>query len=189
MSLSYSLLIVSILWVLSEILLAVITYSRTEHSKIQDRSSFRYLWIIIMMSIMIGMFVGTTGYGFVRTGNGFIAKTGFVLILIGLIVRWWAILSLRRYFTVNVSIRNTHELVAKGIYKYVRHPSYAGSLLSFFGLGIAFSNWLVTLIIFVPILFAFLRRMRIEEDVLRKHFGEAYDQYSKNTSRLIPKIY
>jgi len=79
--------------------------------------------------------------------------------------------------------------VAKGIYKYVRHPSYAGSLLSFFGLGIAFSNWLVTLIIFVPILFAFLRRMRIEEDVLRKHFGEAYDQYSKNTSRLIPKIY
>jgi len=108
MSLSYSLLIVSILWVLSEILLAVITYSRTEHSKIQDRSSFRYLWIIIMMSIMIGMFVGTTGYGFVRTGNGFIAKTGFVLILIGLIVRWWAILSLRRYFTVNVSIRNTH---------------------------------------------------------------------------------
>jgi protein-S-isoprenylcysteine O-methyltransferase Ste14 len=189
MILSYSLLIVSILWILSEILLAIITYSRTEHSKIQDRSSFRYLWIIILMSIMIGMFVGTTGYGFVRTGNGIIAKIGFVLILIGLIVRWCAIISLRKYFTVNVSIRNTHQLVARGIYQYVRHPSYAGSLLSFFGLGITFSNWLVTIIIFFPILFAFLRRIRIEEDVLRKYFGETYDQYSKNTSRLIPKIY
>ncbi|MGD1046396.1 MAG: isoprenylcysteine carboxylmethyltransferase family protein [Bacteroidota bacterium] len=142
------------------------------------------------MSIMIGMFVGTTGYGFVRAGNTIIiVKIGFVVILIGLILRWWAILSLRKYFTVNVSIQNTHQLVIQGIYKYIRHPSYAGSLLSFLGLGITFSNWIVTIIIFFPILFAFLWRIRIEEDVLRKYFGEAYSQYCKDTSRLIPKIY
>lgn len=189
MFLHNTLFIVSIIWIVSEILLARITYTHTEHSQSQDSSSLRYIWVTIVVSILLGIFVETTGYGYIYIVNTLIVKIGFVFILIGLIIRWWAIISLRKYFTVNVFIQNAHQLVAKGIYRYVRHPSYAGSLLSFLGLGITFCNWISGSIIFLPILFAFLRRIRIEEDVLQKHFGEEYSRYMKNTSRLIPKIY
>jgi protein-S-isoprenylcysteine O-methyltransferase Ste14 len=189
MALSYLLLIISILWILSEIILSRMTYSHSEQAKILDRSSLPFLWITIVVSTTLGIFAGTTGVGFISYRTVIISHIGIVLILLGLIIRWWAILFLRSYFTANVSIQNDHQLIKGGMYQYVRHPSYAGSLLSFFGLGIAFSNWFVTIIIFFPILFAFLQRIKIEEEVLRKHFGEAYNQYSKNTSRLIPKIY
>lgn len=189
MAISYLLLVISIVWILSEIILSRVTFSHSEQAKTLDRSSLPFLWITIAVSVNLGILVGFTGIGFISYKPILISHVGIVLILLGLFVRWWAILILRRYFTANVSIQNGHQLITNGVYKYVRHPSYAGAILSFFGLGIAFSNWLVTIIIFFPVLFAFLRRIRIEENVLRKHFGEAYDQYSKSTSCLIPKIY
>ena len=187
--LSYHLLIISILWILSEIILARVTYSPSEQSKTLDHSSLRFLWITILLSVNFGILVGTTGIGFIRDKATLISFIGIVFIVLGLLVRWWAILYLRRYFTVNVTIQQGHKLVKSGIYRYIRHPSYAGSLLSFLGLGLAFSNWLVTILIFFPILIAFLKRIRIEEDILKKHFTGEYDQYCKFTSRMIPKIY
>jgi protein-S-isoprenylcysteine O-methyltransferase Ste14 len=109
--------------------------------------------------------------------------------LLGLIIRWTAILTLRKYFTVDVSILEDHKIVKKGIYKYIRHPSYAGSLVSFLGLGLAFSNWLSSVVIIVPILTAFIYRIQVEEKALIQAFGEEYLDYSNTTKRLIPKIY
>jgi len=106
-----------------------------------------------------------------------------------LIIRWMAILTLKKYFTVNVSILKDHRIIDKGVYKFIRHPAYAGSLLSFLGLGLSFSNWLSTLVIFIPILIAFIYRIRVEEKALIQAFGDEYLNYSKTTKRLIPKLY
>jgi protein-S-isoprenylcysteine O-methyltransferase Ste14 len=45
------------------------------------------------------------------------------------------------------------------------------------------------IIIFFPILFAFLRRMNIEEEALVWSVGEEYEEYMRKTKRLIPRIY
>ena len=112
-----------------------------------------------------------------------------MVILAGLAIRWIAIYSLRKYFTIDVSIRSDHKIVDTGIYKYVRHPSYSGSLLSFLGLGITTLNWISGIIIVVPIMIAFIYRINIEEQVLTTFFGDQYKQYCAATKRLIPKIY
>jgi len=109
--------------------------------------------------------------------------------LLGLLIRWTAILTLRKYFTVDVSILPGHQIVKKGLYKYIRHPAYAGSLVSFLGLGLAFSNWLSSIVIVVPILTAFIYRIQVEEQALIQAFGDEYLDYSNTTKRLIPKIY
>jgi protein-S-isoprenylcysteine O-methyltransferase Ste14 len=75
------------------------------------------------------------------------------------------------------------------MYRFVRHPAYAGSLISFLGLGHYFSNYLSILVISVPICVAFLHRVHIEEEALIHAFGSEYLDYCASTKRFIPGIY
>ncbi|OGU61395.1 MAG: hypothetical protein A2V66_15830 [Ignavibacteria bacterium RBG_13_36_8] len=154
-----------------------------------DKSSLSLLWITIIVSIAVASFVKSTGIGNLKNYIAVIHYGGVVLILIGLIIRWVAILKLKKFFTVNVSIAENHKLIKSGIFKYLRHPSYTGSLLSFIGLGVAFINWMSILIIFIPVLVSFLYRISVEEKVLTQLFGEEYKSYSKSTKKLLPFIY
>jgi len=180
---------ICLLWFLSEIALGRILHSADDRSTSRDKSSLRLLWMTITPSLTVGIFLGLKGVGFIGTGSLAISVAGLILILVGLIIRWIAILTLRRYFTTDVSIQEGHRLVATGIYGIIRHPAYLGSLLSFLGLGLTFSNWLSALVIIGPIFLAFRYRIMVEEQVLVDHFGAAYDQYRRRTKRLIPKIY
>ena len=191
MNISIIFIFISLVWIISEVVLARVKHSKTEDSKELDKSSLRFLWITIIICIFIGVFLGVWRIGW-RIGYipvKFISLIGLVLIILGLIVRWTAILTLKKYFTVDVSIQSNHKIIDKGIYKFIRHPAYAGSLLSFLGLGLAFSNWVSTLVIFIPILVAFIYRIRVEEKALIQAFGGEYINYSKVTKRLIPMIY
>ena len=114
---------------------------------------------------------------------------GFLLFLGGLILRWYSIGYLGRYFTVDVSISAEHKLIDSGPYRYIRHPTYTGALLAFLGLGFCFGNWLSILFMTVPIIAAFLWRIRIEERALTDALGEDYRAYTQRTKRLIPFVY
>jgi protein-S-isoprenylcysteine O-methyltransferase Ste14 len=182
------LLIISFLWLISEISLAFLKRSSSS-GKDLDKFSLRILWITILVSITVGVYLAMLGIG---RFNIYVRETYFIglfFILAGLLLRWIAIFQLRKYFTVNVSIREDQQLIQKGLYRYLRHPSYSGSLLSFLGLALVFNNWLTFLIIFLPILCAFLNRISVEEAELRKSFGENYMAYARRTKKLIPGIY
>lgn len=97
--------------------------------------------------------------------------------------------NLGKYFTVDVTIKKDHQLKTDGFYKYVRHPSYAFSLLTFLGLAIVLNNYISAVIVFVPVFLMFLYRIKIEEKVLTEQFGSDYSDYMKKTKRLIPFIY
>ena len=181
-------LIISIVWVISEILLGRTKISIDE-AKNKDKSSLRILWITILLSVAAGITIRISGFGFIANSLQLIHNLGLILIIMGLIIRWIAILKLKSMFTVNVSIQENHQIVKSGIYRTIRHPAYLGSLLSFLGLGIAFVNWLSIILIFIPILISFINRIHIEEKVLIAEFGEEYLKYSNNTYRLFPGIY
>lgn len=180
--------VVSFLWLGSEIVLARTRRSRATDPKL-DRFSICILWITILMSVTLGIVVSALHPGDREQTTGLLSATGLALIVCGLIVRWFAILSLRHQFTVDVSIRKDHRIIREGIYRYIRHPSYAGSLLSFLGLGVSLLNYLSVLIIVVPISLAFLHRIRVEEEALEHAFGKEYLDYCASTRRLIPGIF
>ncbi|SYZ73440.1 Isoprenylcysteine carboxyl methyltransferase [Candidatus Zixiibacteriota bacterium] len=182
-------LIISLCWVLSEILLAVIRKSRGEGAGKLDKSSFRLLWLVIVLAITAGVSIATKGIGLVQAARQIAAYLGISLILAGLVIRWVSIITLGKYFTVNVNISAGHTIIKSGIYKYVRHPSYSGSLLSFLGLGIYFSNWASLVVIFIPITASFIYRIKIEEKALKIKFGREYEEYSSKTARLVPGLF
>ncbi|MGB5647443.1 MAG: isoprenylcysteine carboxylmethyltransferase family protein, partial [Muriicola sp.] len=86
-------------------------------------------------------------------------------------------------------IKTDHLLKTDGYYKYVRHPSYTASLLSFIGFGVSLNHWFSVALAGGMALIAFIIRISIEEKALLSHFGEAYTDYRKKTKALIPFIY
>lgn len=188
MSVGVTVIIVSFVWASSEIALGRLRHSGAGAAK-RDEWSLRLLWSVITLSIVSGIVLSIYRIGAVHVGDHYAAIGGLTLILMGLAIRWAAILTLRKYFTVDVAIRGDHQLVDAGLYRVLRHPAYSGSLLSFLGLGLTFSNWLSLLVIFVPIAIAFVYRIRVEERALAAFFGDRYTQYCASTKRLIPLIY
>lgn len=172
-------------WFLSELLINILTRSRKTVSNSYDQNSLTKMWIVIITSIVAGVFIAFT-YPMFNETEYFL---GVVLILSGLLLRFIAIFSLKSFFTADVSIHHDHRLKTDGIYKRVRHPSYTGSLLSFLGLGLTLGNWISLVIIFIPVLAAFLYRIKIEEKVLKNNFKGEYVEYQGKSKKLIPYIY
>jgi protein-S-isoprenylcysteine O-methyltransferase Ste14 len=176
------------LWILSEVVLGRMKRSKSSREHHESRSLV-VLWVTILVSIALGVYIGLHETGHFRFQSSVIATCGIGMIILGLTLRWIAILTLGRMFTVDVAITQGHHVVRTGIYKSVRHPSYSGSLLSFLGLGLAFSNYLSTMVIFVPICAAFLYRIHVEEQTLMAAFRDEYQDYCATTKRLIPRVY
>ena len=187
MDLGIILMIVSILWLGSEIVLSRVKRSLPSDARF-DNSSIRVLWSTILASVTLGVSLGFRRLGYFGRGSLIFPVVGIILIICGLIVRWVAIVSLKRQFTVDVAITKDHRIISEGIYRYVRHPSYSGSLLSFLGLGLFYADIFSLAIIFLPICAAFLYRIRVEEKALIDAFGDEYLRYCKSTRRLIPGV-
>jgi protein-S-isoprenylcysteine O-methyltransferase len=172
---------------LSEVGLGLLKRSRDD-SVDADDSSLRVLWITIVLAVTAGILVSSRAPG-AAIANRAVFWTGCALFGLGLALRWYSIVYLGRFFTVNVAIHSGHEVIDTGPYRLIRHPSYTGALLAFLGLALCMANWWSLALVMVPILWAFGRRMSIEESALASALGAPYTQYMSRTKRLAPFIY
>lgn len=116
-------------------------------------------------------------------------RWAIVLFVAGISLRWIAILSLKRAFTVKVTILKDHQLKSDGVYRWVRHPSYTGMYIYVLGLGLALHSLLAIAILLWGVWFTTHNRIPVEEAVLEGHFGDAYRTYKQKTWKLFPLIY
>ncbi|WP_217694299.1 methyltransferase family protein [Haladaptatus litoreus] len=115
---------------------------------------------------------------------------GITTVLLGVAIRRYAVWTLGRYFSITVTVKSTDDVVDVGPYRWVRHPSYTGGLLSLVGLGIAVGNWLSFLIILLAGIVGYGYRISVEERALRGELGNDYREYATETPyRLVPKIW
>jgi protein-S-isoprenylcysteine O-methyltransferase Ste14 len=114
---------------------------------------------------------------------------GIVVILLGTALRWWAIFTLGRYFTIDVAVRSTQPVVQSGPYRFVRHPSYTAILIMLLGVGMALSNWASLVVMLAGGLIGLLYRVRVEERALVEALGQPYRDYMRTTTRFIPFMF
>jgi protein-S-isoprenylcysteine O-methyltransferase Ste14 len=171
----------------SEILLS---FLRRSHSTDQsrDRNSLRIIWFAICIAITASFYAANM-FRFAHLHNPNLRRIGLLLFVVGILLRWYSIIWLGRFFTVNVAISAEHRVINSGPYRFVRHPSYTGALLAFVGFGLCVGNWISLLVLVIPITAAFLWRIRIEEEVLVDGLGEDYRRYASRTKRLVPFVY
>jgi protein-S-isoprenylcysteine O-methyltransferase len=173
---------------LSEAGLAFLKRSRDD-SVDADSATLRILWVTIVASVTAGILASVNLPAAAMEAVRPVFWLGCGLFAAGLSLRWYSIIYLGRFFTVNVAIHSGHEIIDTGPYKRIRHPSYTGALLAFLGLALTLTNWVSLAVILVPILLAFSRRIAIEEHALASALGSPYINYMRRTKRLAPFIY
>ncbi len=115
-------------------------------------------------------------------------EIGLFFIVVGLLVGWSAI-SKNRFgnFNIRPDIRENCTLVTDGIYAYIRHPMYSSVLLSM--LGVVFLYMSVYEVVLYGILVVNMLTKMFYEESLWHCESQEYQEYAKNTKRLIPFVF
>jgi protein-S-isoprenylcysteine O-methyltransferase Ste14 len=79
------------------------------------------------------------------------------------------------------------QLVARGLYRFVRNPMYVGVLLAILGQALWFESAATLWYAMAAALCFHLFVVFYEEPTLRHKFGEPYKQYAKAVPRWMPK--
>ena len=172
----------------SELLLTISRRSTRDGVR-QDRGTLRVLWIVIVGSVVAGIYLATHFHTGALPHPVELRGAALTVFVLGIAIRWWAIITLGRFFTVDVQISNDHQLVERGPFRVVRHPSYTGLLVAFLGFALSLANWIALLIVMLPIFAALIWRIRVEEQALSNALGATYESYVRRTKRLLPAIY
>ena len=174
---------------LSEMFLTLTKRAKSNATS-RDRHSLALIWLVTLSSIALAIVFAGRFHSWWNAWrqNG---TREFIcgLLLLGLVLRWYSIIYLGRFFTTNVAIAKDHRLINTGPYRFIRHPSYSGTLLAMLGLALSFGNWVSAVIQFVPVCAAIAWRIHVEEQALIGGLGETYCAYMQRTKRLIPLLY
>lgn len=119
--------------------------------------------------------------------DSILGVSGLIVCFAGFALAVWARLHLGRNWGMPMSLKEGHELVTTGPYRYVRHPIYSGILLAFLGSAlVAGRMWLP---VFIGFGIYFVYSARTEEGLMLQRFPQEYPQYKKRTKALLPFIY
>lgn len=172
----------------SEIYLAVRRRASGAGASARDRRSMLMLWLTFGAGVGAAWFLAHRPW--LRMGLPLAARQTALIVCMGagMAVRWQAIRTLGRFFTVDVAIHAAHQVVDRGPYAWVRHPSYTGLLLEFLGLSFAFGTWAGLAALMATASVAVALRIRVEEAALLHALGEPYRDYCRRTKRVVPGL-
>ncbi|KAI0094106.1 hypothetical protein BDY19DRAFT_989609 [Irpex rosettiformis] len=136
------------------------------------------------------------------------AIVGWILTILGTLLRVWCYKALAKAFTFELSLKEDHKLIRSGPYAYIRHPSYTGLYAVIIGsamltygrgswwwqVGFGLGSWrylaVIHLVWEAMMMHVFLGRTKLEDKVLRDHFKEEWEQWERNVPcRLVPRVY
>jgi protein-S-isoprenylcysteine O-methyltransferase Ste14 len=176
-------------WILPEVIAWKVKRS-ADSSKARDQGSLTLIavlwWMGIAMDFALSLLLPRAALSWNRTVLFF---AGICLLFLGIALRWYSAAILGKYFTFDVAIQSGQVLIESGPYRYIRHPSYCGALLSLLGFGLALGNWAGLAAALSCMGIAYAYRIRIEEAALASSLGEIYKQYRKRTWRLVPFVF
>ena len=109
---------------------------------------------------------------------------GLVLMLAGALLRHAAIRTLGARFVTEIEVGP--ELVRRGVYDRIRHPSESGLLLSAMGSVLLLSSPAACVVFVVLLLPVVISRTRIEDETLASVFGADHHRYVREAGRFLP---
>jgi protein-S-isoprenylcysteine O-methyltransferase Ste14 len=155
----------------------------------QDRGSrVAYVLVLLVASFFISSQKGLRHPLF--HASGLSQATGVLVCAAGAAVAIRARRILGRNWSGLVTIKQDHELIQSGPYRYVRHPIYTGLILAITGTMFALNPTVEGLLIALLWTVAFYVKSRHEEHVLTREFGDQYATYkSRVKAALIPRLF
>jgi len=92
-------------------------------------------------------------------------------------------------WSMTLQLRESHHLVATGIYRRVRHPMYAALYLLALAQALLVPNFVAGPAMLTAFTAMFFLRLGPEEQMMVDRFGDEYRAYAARTKRLIPGVW
>jgi protein-S-isoprenylcysteine O-methyltransferase Ste14 len=114
---------------------------------------------------------------------------GLALYAIGFLLMVWALITLGHNYQLGGSApRSEDKMVMDGPYTLIRHPMYTAALSISLGLACLIQSWAFFCVFCIYLVLIF-PLIPMEENGLRKGYGEKYGTYQQKTRKLIPFVY
>ncbi|MDD5025897.1 MAG: isoprenylcysteine carboxylmethyltransferase family protein [Candidatus Peribacteraceae bacterium] len=153
------------------------------------RQSWKWQRIFLYLLIIAYTILARLGYtGLLLWTDSFVLDdVALVFVILGTGIEIWARTSLGRNWSADLTLKERHELVRSGPYRFVRHPIYTGFSCLTFG-TILWYRHLEGFLLFFALLIGLYLRARKEETLLATIFPESYAAYKKKVRMFIPYI-
>jgi protein-S-isoprenylcysteine O-methyltransferase Ste14 len=183
------------LMIVAEVFIFLYTYQKSTNTQKVNKADKGTKWILMLnFYICIYLSFYMVGQNVSRSVLSMkfpfiFSYIGVVLMLAGIGIRLWAVLTLKRAFTLSVQTAQTQHLITTGIYNKVRNPAYSGSICSLVGTALSLRSIGALVIVLLLSIVCYAMRIHIEEKALLNHFGKEFMEYEKHTYRLIPFVW
>ena len=187
---SLSLDIISACWIafVAVWLVAAVSTKRTVYR--ESRAQRLRYWVLLVIAYLLLVHGRQLPYPLnlrVIPHAAPIAWSGALLCMAGLAIALWARVILGRNWSGVVTLKEGHELVERGPYRFVRHPIYTGILTMFFATALVqghVAGFAAVLLTFA----SFWIKLGREEQLMLQQFPERYAAYQHRAKRIIPFV-
>lgn len=165
---------------------------KDQQGKKEDRTSKDISLPLLQAGVLLCIFVSFLFANLYRleTENTILRQLSIFLLLIGIIIRYWAYYVMKDYFTRTIHPHKDRPLISYGPYRFARHPFHVGIFLITLGLCLFICAHIVAVLIVFPIMGSILHyRMSLEEQLLSQKYGEIYSGWCRHRFRLFPFLY
>jgi protein-S-isoprenylcysteine O-methyltransferase Ste14 len=165
----------------------ILKRQQPNHHAPRNRSSKVRLLSAAKVAILAAIVVQTVAPEFlpITRDPAALSMIGAAIYTLGLLTALTARLQLGRNWSdiEKASLMENHALVAHGLYRWVRHPIYAGDVLLLFGLELALNSWAAAGVVALAL---YVRRQAMSEERALLQTLPGYDQYCRRTARFLP---
>lgn len=168
-----------------------VTSLRVKRTKATEKSADRFSTIAVMCLAFVLLFYDWPQIGFLQSRfvpeEILIQWAGIVLTSLGAGIAIWARWTLGENWSARVTLKEEHQLIRSGPYRFVRHPIYTGMFVATVGTALVVGEWRAMLA--VALMFAAHSRKALrEEALLTTEFGDEYVSYRRSTGFLFPQL-
>jgi len=163
---------------------------RSQHSgNTTDAKSLQVIMLGMQVAMLVAFPLAFVSALQIPTHRVTVFAAGTALLLCGSLLRRHCWRMLGASFTGDVRARPDQEVVTRGAYAWLRHPSYTAGIMMMSGIGIALGSWGSAVLLVVVSFAVYTYRMSVEERALLGAIGEPYARFMRTRKRLIPFIY
>jgi protein-S-isoprenylcysteine O-methyltransferase Ste14 len=109
------------------------------------------------------------------------------VVLTGIAITVWARITLGQNWSAEVTFKQDHELIRSGPYALARHPIYTGLLLMALGTAIDYGR-AAGFALFLAVCASLWWKVRLEEQIMSRHFSSEYSDYKQHVRAIIPFV-
>jgi len=160
------------------------TFRGPDEDAYSDRFWVRYLltyawWFLVLGSLL--------EHALTLRSNSTVTIVGIVLAVAGILLDLWAGNTLSKSLGKRIDTWREMRIIETGPYRWIRHPSYAASMLVVVGLPLVMNAY-YSLLLSAVLIVLFMQRLLLEETFLAQRLP-TYAAYVQRTHRLIPGIW